>query len=92
MQYINVLGSRNLIGDEGFSNALYMIDIGQNDLADSFAKNLSYAQVVKRIPSIIFEIKNSIEVSIVTGLSSLLFSFSPTDEKEKIKWNSRRRK
>ncbi|CAK9174818.1 unnamed protein product, partial [Ilex paraguariensis] len=54
-------GSGNLIDDEGFRNALYMIDIGQNDLSDSFAKNLSYAQVVKKIPSIITEIKNAIQ-------------------------------
>uniref|UniRef100_A0A2N9IE45 SGNH hydrolase-type esterase domain-containing protein n=1 Tax=Fagus sylvatica TaxID=28930 RepID=A0A2N9IE45_FAGSY len=53
-------GSGNLINDEGFRNALYMIDIGQNDLADSFSKNLTYVQVVKRIPSIITEIKNAI--------------------------------
>lgn len=54
-------GSRNLIGEEGFKNALYMVDIGQNDLADSFSKNLSYIQVVKRIPSIILEIKTAVE-------------------------------
>lgn len=57
------IGSGNLINDEGFRNALYMIDIGQNDLADSFSKNLTYVQVVKRIPSIITEIKNAIKVS-----------------------------
>lgn len=53
----------DLITDGGFENALYMIDIGQNDIADSFAKNLSYVQVVKRIPSITTEIKNAIKVS-----------------------------
>lgn len=40
-----------------------MIDIGQNDLADSFAKNLSYAQVIKRIPSITAQIESAIKVS-----------------------------
>ncbi|XVF41728.1 hypothetical protein PTKIN_Ptkin01aG0303200 [Pterospermum kingtungense] len=54
-------GSRNLINDEGFKNALYIIDIGQNDLANSFDKNLSYAQVTKRIPSIIAEIRNAVK-------------------------------
>jgi phospholipase/lecithinase/hemolysin len=54
-------GSGHLINDEGFRNALYMIDIGQNDLADSFAKNLSYAQVIRRIPSVIMEIKNAVQ-------------------------------
>ena len=59
-----IIGSdHDLITDGGFENALYMIDIGQNDIADSFAKNLSYVQVVKRIPSITTEIKNAIKVS-----------------------------
>lgn len=68
------LGSRNLIGEEGFRNALYMVDIGQNDLADSFSKNMSYIQVVKRIPSIILEIKSAVEVSLETN--SFLVHFS----------------
>ncbi|XP_047342189.1 GDSL esterase/lipase At1g09390-like [Impatiens glandulifera] len=51
----------HLINEEGFKNALYMIDIGQNDLADSFANNLTYAQVIRTIPSIITEIKNAIK-------------------------------
>lgn len=58
-----VLGFGNMIGDEEFRNALYMIDIGQNDLADSFSKNLSYLQVIKRIPSVTMEIKNAVKVS-----------------------------
>ncbi|KAL6964616.1 hypothetical protein U1Q18_035666, partial [Sarracenia purpurea var. burkii] len=51
----------NLINDEGFRDALYMIDIGQNDLADSFSRNLSYMQVIKRIPYVIVEIKNAVK-------------------------------
>ncbi|TYJ96437.1 GDSL esterase/lipase [Cucumis melo var. makuwa] len=51
----------NLIDDSGFRNALYMIDIGQNDIADSFAKNLSYSQVINLIPSFISEIKNAMK-------------------------------
>ncbi|KOM25579.1 hypothetical protein LR48_Vigan118s002900 [Vigna angularis] len=54
--------ARNFISDEGFRNALSLIDIGQNDLADSFAKNLSYAQVIKKIPSFITEIENAVKV------------------------------
>ncbi|KHN03916.1 GDSL esterase/lipase At1g09390-like isoform X2 [Glycine soja] len=54
-------GARNLINDEGFRDALYLIDIGQNDLADSFAKNLSYAQVIKKIPAVITEIENAVK-------------------------------
>ncbi|KAF5739921.1 hypothetical protein HS088_TW12G01135 [Tripterygium wilfordii] len=49
------------ISNEGFRNALYMIDIGQNDVADSFSKNMSYIQVTKRIPSIITEISNAVK-------------------------------
>ncbi|XP_061345998.1 GDSL esterase/lipase At1g09390-like [Gastrolobium bilobum] len=54
-------GARNLINDDGFRNALYLIDIGQNDLADSFSKNLSYMQVTKKIPAIITEIENAVK-------------------------------
>ncbi|THG20178.1 hypothetical protein TEA_005563 [Camellia sinensis var. sinensis] len=54
-------GFKYLINDEGFNSALYMIDIGQNDIADSFTRNLSYVQVIKRIPSIIIEIKNAVK-------------------------------
>ncbi|KAM0994711.1 hypothetical protein EV2_010519 [Malus domestica] len=64
MQFIHfkaTAGSKHLISDEGFRKALYMIDIGQNDLADSFGKNLSYAQVTKRIPSVIAAIKNAVQ-------------------------------
>lgn len=57
------IGGRNLINDEGFRNALYLIDIGQNDIADSFAKNLSYAQVIRKIPAFITEIENAVKVS-----------------------------
>ncbi|KAG6646798.1 hypothetical protein CIPAW_07G033500 [Carya illinoinensis] len=54
-------GSGNMIDDEAFRNALYVIDMGQNDLADSFSKNFSYAQVVKRIPSVLREIQNAVK-------------------------------
>lgn len=48
--------------DQGFRDALYMFDIGQNDLSDSFSKNLSYAQVVRKIPLFLAEIKFAIMV------------------------------
>ncbi|KAK7259016.1 hypothetical protein RIF29_24610 [Crotalaria pallida] len=54
-------GAKNLISNDGFRNALYVIDIGQNDIADSFAKNLSYALVTKRIPTVITEIENAVK-------------------------------
>ncbi|KAG4174230.1 hypothetical protein ERO13_A11G107300v2 [Gossypium hirsutum] len=52
-------GYKDLVGNEDFENALYTIDIGQNDLAASF-DNLTYSQVIERIPSFITEIKNAI--------------------------------
>ena len=58
------VGGHSLIEDAEFSNALYMIDIGQNDISDSFAKNMSYVQVVKSIPTITTEISNAIKVRI----------------------------
>uniref|UniRef100_A0A7N1A0F4 Uncharacterized protein n=1 Tax=Kalanchoe fedtschenkoi TaxID=63787 RepID=A0A7N1A0F4_KALFE len=57
---LKTAGSKDVIDSRGFQEALYMIDIGQNDLADSFAKNLTYAEVVNRIPSVVTEIKNAI--------------------------------
>lgn len=49
--------------NRGFQEALYIIDIGQNDLADSFAKHMTYTEVVAKIPSVVAEIKLAIEVS-----------------------------
>ena len=69
-----VLGYENLIDDDGFRNALYMIDIGQNDIADSLSKNLSYFQVVKQIPSIISEIQNAVKVRVISGCASFFGS------------------
>lgn len=64
--YSSTLGAKNYVSDAGFRNALYVIDIGQNDIADSFIKNLSYAQVVKRIPAVVIEIETAIKVSPMT--------------------------
>ncbi|KAF5454214.1 hypothetical protein F2P56_023896 [Juglans regia] len=61
IELVTTAGSGNMIDDEAFRNALYMIDMGQNDLADSFSKNFSYAQVVKRIPSVLREIQNAVK-------------------------------
>lgn len=71
-------GSQKMINDDGFQKALYMIDIGQNDIADAFAKKYSYAQVVKRIPSILAEIKNAIKVSI-SCFKNLCLAFRKPD-------------
>ncbi|GFQ08129.1 GDSL esterase/lipase lip-4, partial [Phtheirospermum japonicum] len=52
-------GHTNLFGDDDFKNALYTIDIGQNDLSISFL-SFSYAQTIERIPSFISEIKDAL--------------------------------
>ncbi|KAK4389394.1 GDSL esterase/lipase LIP-4 [Sesamum angolense] len=52
------LGKTNFLEKHDFENALYTLDIGQNDLSGSFW-SLSYAQVIERIPSFISEIKDA---------------------------------
>ncbi|XP_057778834.1 GDSL esterase/lipase At1g09390-like [Salvia miltiorrhiza] len=54
-------GVNGLISYDKFGDALYMIDIGQNDIAHSFTDGLSYAQVVKKIPSVLVEIENAVK-------------------------------
>ncbi|KAL5227206.1 hypothetical protein ABZP36_015471 [Zizania latifolia] len=45
----------------GFRNALYLIDIGQNDLSAAFSNGLPYVDVIhQRIPAILSEIKDAI--------------------------------
>ncbi|KAK9265691.1 hypothetical protein L1049_012580 [Liquidambar formosana] len=56
---IDFLCFKILNGYEDFTNALYIIDIGQNDLAGAFTY-LSYAQILERIPTFITEIKYAI--------------------------------
>ncbi|XP_058077064.1 GDSL esterase/lipase At1g09390 [Magnolia sinica] len=54
-------GSRHLIDYDGFHNALYVFDIGQNDLSNAFSAHLSYTQVAERIPSMLGEIKDAVK-------------------------------
>ncbi|KAD5316917.1 hypothetical protein R6Q59_032142 [Mikania micrantha] len=52
----------DIINENGFRNALYMIDIGQNDLLVAlYASNLTYAPVAAKIPSFIAEIELAIQ-------------------------------
>ncbi|KAI0504432.1 hypothetical protein KFK09_015384 [Dendrobium nobile] len=60
-------GSKNLVNEEGFKNAIYMIDIGQNDLSAAFGSNASLDIAIAKIPSIIAEIKNAIKMLHDTG-------------------------
>ncbi|XP_021836009.2 GDSL esterase/lipase At3g62280 [Spinacia oleracea] len=56
------LGSRDLINEEGFRSALYMIDIGQNDLQVAlYASNITYRPVAKQIPSFVEEIRLAVQ-------------------------------
>lgn len=56
-------GRRDLIDENGFKNALYMTDIGQNDLLLAlYDSNLTYTSVVEKIPPMLLEIKKAIQV------------------------------
>ena len=52
-----------MISEKKFSNAVYSIDIGQNDITLALGTNLSYQYVVNQIPSIMERIEESIKVS-----------------------------
>ncbi|RZC62107.1 hypothetical protein C5167_023850 [Papaver somniferum] len=55
-------GSKGLIDEYGFQNALYMIDIGQNDLLVAlYASNLTSTPVLEKIPSFLAEIKLAVQ-------------------------------
>ncbi|CDY25101.1 BnaC06g18430D [Brassica napus] len=61
-------GKRDLIDDNGFKNALYMIDIGQNDLLQAlYNSNLTYTTVVEKIPPMLLEIKKAIQTVYLYG-------------------------
>ena len=53
-----------MIDEEGFRRALYMIDIGQNDLLLAlYASNITYGPVALKIPSFLEEIRLAVQVS-----------------------------
>ncbi|WOL13730.1 hypothetical protein Cni_G22508 [Canna indica] len=56
-------GANGPIDAEGFQNALYAIDIGQNDLSAAFYENASYAKVIERISFVIHDIRKAIEAT-----------------------------
>ncbi|XP_047326250.1 GDSL esterase/lipase At1g09390-like [Impatiens glandulifera] len=55
----NTRGVPYSLSVDDFNNALYIFDIGQNDLTASFS-SFSYAQVIQKIPSSITEINNTL--------------------------------
>ncbi|KAL3729525.1 hypothetical protein ACJRO7_026621 [Eucalyptus globulus] len=54
-----ISGHVNLVGKDGFADALYTIDVGQNDLTAQFS-TLPYLQVIGNIPIFIEEIRFAI--------------------------------
>jgi len=57
---------------EYFSNALYTIDIGQNDLADGIFGGLTVQQLNDSVPQII----DSFSTNVRVGSNSILFFLS----------------
>ncbi|PKA67257.1 GDSL esterase/lipase [Apostasia shenzhenica] len=55
------LGKGSMISSKEFSKAVYSIDIGQNDISIAFTANLSYPQVIERIPTILSRIEDSVK-------------------------------
>jgi hypothetical protein len=54
-------GQKPPVDRDGFRRAIYTIDIGQNDL--SAYMHLPFDQVVAKIPSVVAQIKYTIEVN-----------------------------
>lgn len=52
-----------MIDSEAFESGLYVIDIGQNDLAGAFSQSTSYNYVIQRIPSMVDQIRKAIQAS-----------------------------
>ncbi|KAH7678579.1 GDSL lipase/esterase protein [Dioscorea alata] len=63
-------GSKGLVDEHGFDNALYTIDIGQNDLAGAFSSNKTYDEVIERIPLILSEIESAIKTLYDNGVKN----------------------
>lgn len=59
-------GQQAPIDAEGFENALYTIDIGQNDV-NALLSNLPYDQVVAKFPPILAEIKDAVQTLYFNG-------------------------
>ncbi|KAJ3669595.1 hypothetical protein LUZ60_011545 [Juncus effusus] len=66
--YLMSQGMNGLLSEEQFRNALYMIDIGQNDISGAFQEaNGNYNHVLSRIPPIVAEIKDAIKLLYESG-------------------------
>ncbi|CAL9045573.1 unnamed protein product [Musa banksii] len=60
-------GSGSLVNEKEFKHAVYSIDIGQNDLAKAFYLNLSYPQVLLKIPTMLNKIEDAIKSMFENG-------------------------
>lgn len=50
--------------EDYFSQALYTIDIGQNDLTAGYKLNMSFEQVKSYIPDVLGQLTNTIRVRV----------------------------
>lgn len=61
---LDILGFTGLHEEQDFRRALYMIDIGQNDMDAALTESGdNFHQVLARIPPVIAEIKTAIKAS-----------------------------
>jgi hypothetical protein len=67
-------GQSGPIDAQGFQNALYMIDIGQNDV-NALLSNLPYDQVIAKFPPILAEIKDAVQVKLLFFFLDSYFLF-----------------
>lgn len=70
-------GKGSMISEQEFLSAVYSIDIGQNDISLAFTANLTFPQVLDKIPSTLSRIRDSIEARDANRrmLISIHFSF-----------------
>uniref|UniRef100_A0A803N2Y6 Uncharacterized protein n=1 Tax=Chenopodium quinoa TaxID=63459 RepID=A0A803N2Y6_CHEQI len=60
--YLECPRARDLINERGFRRALYMIDVGQNDiLLALYASNITFEPVAQKIPSFLEEIRLAVD-------------------------------
>jgi hypothetical protein len=75
-------GQEAPIDAQGFENALYTIDIGQNDV-NGLLSNLPYDQVVAKFPPILAEIKDAVQVNFLFAFCEykLLYLFTCSQDR-----------
>ena len=66
--YLLNAGLSGPIDEQGFQNALYIIDIGQNDV-NALLGSFPYDQVLAKFPPILAEINDAVQVEFFFVLS-----------------------